>query len=103
MGPVEDVSQNQSGAEEHLVLHAAGNETPVIATNSALALAKCGISLLKAKRAIEAILDEGEATLMVPKVGSKQELTTGLRAAGIDVLMVTPPKTYSVKNPSSGA
>lgn len=98
LGPVQDVSQNQSGSKEHLVLHAAGNETPLIASKAALALAECGISLLKAKRAIEAVLDEGEATLILPKVGSKQELVDALRGAGIDAFMATPPKNYSVKN-----
>ena len=98
LGPVQDVSRNQSGSKEHLVLHAAGNETQVIAAKAALALAECGISLLKAKRAIEAILDEGEATLILPKVASKQKLASELRAAGINAFMATPPKTYSVKN-----
>ncbi|SEL62449.1 Antitoxin component of toxin-antitoxin system, MqsA [Roseivivax marinus] len=98
LGPVQDVSQNQSGSKEHLVLRAAGQETPVTASKAALALVECGISLLKAKRAIEAVFDEGEATLILPKVGSKHELASALRDAGIDAFMMTPPKSYSVKN-----
>jgi putative transcriptional regulator len=98
LGPVQDVSRNQSGSKEHLLLHTAGGETPIVASKAALSLAKCGISLLKAKRAIEAVLDNGEATLILPKVGSKEDLTSELRAAGIDAFMATPPKTYSVKN-----
>lgn len=98
LGPVQDVSRNQSGSKEHLVLRAAGNETPVVSAKAALVLAQCGISLLKAKRAIEAMLDEGEATLILPKVVSKQDLTSELRAVGIDALLATPPKTYSVKS-----
>lgn len=70
----------------------------MIATKVALALAACGISLLKAKRAVEAVLNEGEATLILPKVVSKQDLMSELRAAGIDAFMATPPKKYSVKN-----
>ena len=98
LGPVQDVSQNQSGSKEHLVLHAAGNDTPVIASRAALALAACGISLLKAKRAIEAVLEKGEATLILPRVSSKPELANELRAAGIDTFMATPPRTYSVQS-----
>ena len=86
------------GSKEHLVLHATGSEAPVIAAKAALLLAECGISLLKAKRAIEAVLEDGEATLILPKVGSKQELASELRAAGIDAFMATPPKAYSVKS-----
>ncbi|MFC3169580.1 helix-turn-helix domain-containing protein [Paracoccus fontiphilus] len=97
LGPVQDVSQNQSGSKEHLVLHATKNDAPVIAVKAALVLAECGISLLKAKRAIETVLEGGEATLILPKVGSKQKLTSELRAAGIEAFVATPPKTYSVK------
>jgi hypothetical protein len=56
-------------------------------TNWHLVLAKCGISLIRAKRAVEAVLGHGGATLTLRIVGSRQDLVSELRAAGINAVI----------------
>lgn len=54
---------------------------PVSAT---LALAKRGLSLLKAKRAVEEMTQKGLAVLELPTVESRRTLQTELREAGVN-------------------
>lgn len=86
LGPVRDVPKNTAGSQEHVVLRRLGHEAPVVAAKAALALARCGISLLEAKRAVEAVLDEGEETLILPMVSTRPDLSQDLATAGINVV-----------------
>jgi putative transcriptional regulator len=78
---VRAVDRVPSGSPETLVLRPAGDPANVPA--AALALARRGVSMLRAKRAIEAMLDSGEALLQVPQVESVQTLSKELKAAGV--------------------
>lgn len=97
LGPVRDVSRHRSGSKEHLVLRPLGTQAPVRAPTAVLLLARCGISLLKAKRAVEAVLAGGEVPLILPKVPAADELMQGLREAGLAAHLATPPQSFSVK------
>ncbi|GGC24739.1 hypothetical protein GCM10011363_46480 [Marivita lacus] len=86
LGPVQEVEKNFSGSDESVALRRLGTREQVIATKAALALATCGIPLLTAKRAVEHVIDEGEETLILPMVSTRQDLSRVLAAAGIDVV-----------------
>ncbi|MBZ0128620.1 MAG: DUF1508 domain-containing protein [Rhodobacteraceae bacterium] len=64
---------------------------------AALTLARSGLSLLKAKRAVEKMLAQGEVALILPHVESTKSLVRSLKDAGISVAIVTPPQRLSVK------
>ena len=50
-----------------------------------MALARRGMTLLRAKRAVEAMLDDGEITVGVPTVEDYATLAGELRKAGVEV------------------
>lgn len=81
LGPVRAVDRVSPGSPETLVLRPAGSQTNVPA--AALALARRGVSMLRAKRALEAMLDHGETLLHVPTVESLRALSKELAAAGV--------------------
>jgi DNA-binding transcriptional regulator YiaG len=83
LGPVTDVSRVVSGSPVVMFLRPATNRElkPVSAT---LALAKRGLSLLKAKRAVEEIMQKGLAVLELPIVESRRRVLAELTEAGID-------------------
>ena len=81
LGPVRDVDRVSSGSPEALVLRPASD--PVNVPAAALALTRRGVTMLKAKRALEAMLSEGEALLHVPQVESVRALGKELKAAGV--------------------
>lgn len=56
---------------------------PVATIPAIEALVRRHVSLLRAKRAIEAMLDDGHAFVEVPKVEDLAALTSDLRAAGV--------------------
>lgn len=86
LGPVHDVVQSNSGSREIVTLRPLRSDGYVIATKATLALARCGVSLLAAKRAIKRVIDEGEETLILPMVSAQHDLSKTLAAAGIDVV-----------------
>ncbi len=51
--------------------------------DATLALARRGLTLLRAKRAIEAMLESGETVVHLPVVESIEALFTEMRAAGL--------------------
>jgi DNA-binding transcriptional regulator YiaG len=54
-----------------------------------MALARRGMSMLRAKRAIEAMLSIGEVAIEAPRVERLAALATELRKAGIKVTIIT--------------
>ena len=61
-----------------------------------MSLARRGISLLKAKRAIEATLQDGRAYVHLPTVEDATALAAELSAAGITASLRSTPKAVSV-------
>lgn len=83
LGPVQDVDQNRSGSRESLVLRPEGAVSAINVIAATRALARCGIRLLKAKRAVESVIADGEVILDLPKVDSRDRLASNLAAAGM--------------------
>lgn len=81
LGQVRDVDRVLSGSPVDLVLQKAKAKPEAV--TAALALAKRGLSLLRAKRAVEAMLVEGRAEIHVPTVENSSKLIAELEAAGI--------------------
>lgn len=83
LGPVQGVDRNPAGSEENVVLTPDRDVSEINGIAATRALAQCGVTLLKAKRAVEAVLEGGEATLSLPKVASRDRLIEALSAAGV--------------------
>jgi putative transcriptional regulator len=52
--------------------------------DATMALARRGMTMLRAKRAVEAMLDEGEVAVAVPTVEDRGALARELRKAGVE-------------------
>ncbi|UOA33699.1 hypothetical protein DSM110093_03795 (plasmid) [Sulfitobacter sp. DSM 110093] len=83
LGPVQVVDRNQSGSKESVVLRPKGDSAEINAIAATQALAQCGLKLLLAKRAVESVIDEGEALLVLPQVASRERLANELAAVGV--------------------
>jgi putative transcriptional regulator len=81
LGPVQEIDRVSSGSPEVVVLTPAGSQIAVI--TAARALARRGISLLKAKRTVEILLAQGKAILDLPMVEDLPQLASDLASAGI--------------------
>lgn len=84
LGPVSGVPRAISGSPRKLTLRPEGEDVAVIP--AVLALAKRGLSLLKAKRALEAMIDEGEVIVELPTVESSGDLVADLKRSGVLVI-----------------
>lgn len=66
--------------------------------DAALALTELGgLGLLKAKRAVETVIETGEAALILPAVPDKVALHDRIAAAGLTLLFSAPPATVMLK------
>jgi putative transcriptional regulator len=59
-------------------------------------LARRGLSMLKAKRYIETLLEQGKTFVLLPTVEDPQLVTDDLIAAGIDVVRIEQPQVPNV-------
>ena len=84
LGPIRDVDRVPSGSPVVLSLRPGPNPSPdqLKAVDATLSLAKRGLSLLRAKRAIEEMLETGRTVLLIPTVESEHALADELSAAG---------------------
>ena len=82
-GHVRAIDRVSSGSPVDLVLRVAGELAAVRTIDATLALVKRGATMLEAKRAIEAVVEHGEAALHVPTVEDAGALARDLRLAGI--------------------
>ncbi|WP_430912392.1 helix-turn-helix domain-containing protein [Methylobacterium sp. sgz302541] len=82
LGPIRDVPRVASGSP--LILSLSPNRTAreVLTVPATLALAKRGLTLLKAKRVIEEMLDKGRAVARVPTVEDEGAMARELGEAG---------------------
>lgn len=83
LGQIQDVDRNRSGSPESLVLRAEGAPSAIDAIAATRALAQCGLTLLRAKRAIETVIAGNEVTLGLPTVASRDRLVADLTEAGL--------------------
>lgn len=81
LGPVRAVDRAPSASPVELVLRPARKRIETV--SAALALARCGLAMLRAKRTIEAMIEEGEAVVHLPAVEDVATLARNLDAVGI--------------------
>jgi DNA-binding transcriptional regulator YiaG len=89
LGPVRDIVRVASGSPVNLILRL---QTDLRATNSidaVHALAYRGMTLLRAKRAVEAVIEVGEALVHVPTVEDMAAFADALRTAGFKVVLIS--------------
>lgn len=82
LGPIRDVSRVVSGSPLTLSLSPNREPAEILTVPLALALAKRGLTLLKAKRVTEELLDRGRVVVRLPLVEDEAALADELTAAG---------------------
>ena len=99
LGQVRDVLRVRSGSPVDLVLRPGTDIGRVQAVSAAMVLARRGVSMLRAKRAVEGMLKNGDAVVHVPKVERLDKLARELDEAGIMAKKVTkkPVKVQTVR------
>ena len=82
LGPVQVVPQVSSGSPVVMSLRPAASRKPntILASES---LARRGLTLLRAKRAVEEMLQSGRIVVELPSVESRQQLVAELADAGV--------------------
>jgi DNA-binding transcriptional regulator YiaG len=85
LGRTRDIGRAQSGSPVDLVLRPRGDK--VNAIEAALLLTHSGMTMLRAKRAIEAMLEKGEVVVHVPKA-DLWETTLMLFKSGIEATKI---------------
>ncbi len=97
LGTVRAIDRVQSGSPAMFVLRLPAGQTAPRTIDAIMALARRGIGMLRAKRAIEARLDDGRVFVDLPMVEDPQALTADLAAAGIAAAQVPPPEGVDVR------
>lgn len=83
LAPVKKVDRYRSGPSETLVLVPIGSTAAINAIAATRALARTGLTLLRAKRAVEAVIAGDDVTLLLPTVPSRDRLIAELASAGL--------------------
>jgi DNA-binding transcriptional regulator YiaG len=96
LGPVRDIDRVSFGSAEDFLLSAGQGTAGIDVVSAAMSLARRGISLLKAKRAIEAVLEDERAYIHLPTVEDAAALAAELAAAGVRASLRSTPRTVSV-------
>ncbi len=96
LGPIRAVDRVSSGSPAVFVLRQIANRRPKT-VDAALALARRGMTLLRAKRAMEELLDTGRSFVDLPMVEDARMLAADLARAGIVAAQVQPPRSIDVR------
>jgi hypothetical protein len=93
LGPISDIV-HVSGSPVDIVLSVGPDLAQVKSITAIEAIARRGVGLSVAKRAIETVVERGETTLHVPSVESMDTFRRDLLAAGIssDTAAAAPPR-----------
>lgn len=87
LGPVRGVDRVASGLPADVVLRPAARSPKSV--TAALALARRGLTLLRAKRTVEAAMEHGEAVVRVPMVEDVAQLAADLADAGFKMAQLS--------------
>ena len=88
LGRVRDVDRVASGSPVDLVLRPGPDRAKIKTIDATMALARRGMTMLRAKRAIEAMLEDGEVAMEVPTVEDLDALARDLRKAGVEAARI---------------
>ena len=90
LGPSKAADQNQSGSPAILALRPDLNLSEVKTIPAIQSLYKRGMSMLRAKRAIETLVEEGRAVILVPNIENLSVLAGELKEYGVSTAVVGP-------------
>jgi putative transcriptional regulator len=102
LGPIRAVDRVSAGSPAVFVLRHAASRRPKT-VDAALALARRGMTLLRAKRAMEELLDTGRSSVDLPTVEDAAVLAADLAQAGIAAAQVQPPRSIDVRACATGS
>jgi putative transcriptional regulator len=105
LGPIRAIDRVLSGSTVAFVLHLPKDRfAPELKVIDAMfTLARRGINMLQAKRAIEALLDQGRISVELPTVEDTQAVVQELAAAGIAASSVEPAQTRDARRLEAAA
>src|SRR5262245_19568030 len=83
LGPIRGVDRIRSGSPVDLVLRPEPDRKALKIVDAMMSLTRRGITMLRAKRALEAMLTDGEVVIGVPTVENPATLADELRKAGV--------------------
>lgn len=96
-GPIRTIDRVTSGSPAVFVLRLALDGPQPRTMDAIHALARRGLSLLRAKRAVESLLEKGRVFVDLPMVEDIQVLTDELARAGITGAWIQPDLTVNVR------
>lgn len=96
LGPIQAVARVSSGSPAVFVLRLQEGVTPRT-VDGALALVRRGLTMLRAKRAMDELLAEGRVFVELPRVEDPRFLAAELAKAGIPAAPAEPPQTVDVR------
>lgn len=88
LGPSRELDRVPSGSPAVLALRPDTDPARIKIVAAAIALARRGISLLKAKRTLEDMMSNGRAVLRLPTVESEAALASELASSGVEAKLV---------------
>lgn len=97
LGPIQAIDRVTSGSPAVFVLRLALDGSRPRTIDATHALARRGLSLLRAKRAVESLLEKGRVFVDLPMVEDTSVLTDDLAKAGIAAAWIQPDLTVNVR------
>ena len=97
LGPIRAVARVPSGSPVTFVLRIPRDRATPKTVDGALALARRGATMLRAKRVMEELLATGRAFVHLPMVEDATALAGDLAAAGIAAASADPPQAVDVR------
>ena len=97
LGPVRAVDRVTSGTPAVFMLRLGPDGDAPRSIDAMFALARCGLTTLKAKRCIETLVEDGKAFVQLPAVENLDALARDLDAAGIEAIHLDKPRNTDVR------
>ncbi len=98
LGPIRGIDRVRSGSPAVFVLSVLHSDTAPRTIDGMLALARRGIPMLRAKRAIEALIEDSSVFVDLPTVESPDAVIDDLAKAGISAMRVGPAEAIDVRH-----
>jgi len=97
LGPIRAIDRVTSGSPAVFVLRLPLDGPPPRTIDAIHALARRGLSMLRAKRAVESLLEKGRVFIDLPTVEDTRAVTDDLAKAGIAAAWIQPDLTVNVR------
>ena len=97
LGPIQAINRPSSGSAAAFALRPADGLATIQTVTAAMTLAQRGIPMLRAKRAIEEVLERGSTVLGLPTVEDSDAVVRDLAASGIAATPAGPPDEVDIR------